>query len=96
VAILAVVVATVLLRSGEVRGVMAGAGLVWLVVLLFRGWAIATIRARRYLVRRSDWGDVTRLVVFFGLLVAGGFVVLLVFFAFLMPLDALDRIASGR
>src|SRR5687767_5114459 len=63
-------VAMVGFRSGLFRGALVAVGLVGLVLLFLRTWAILTARTRRYLVARSDWGDLTRLGLFLAIYVA--------------------------
>jgi hypothetical protein len=93
VAILVVAFGT--LRSGEFRGGLVFVGLWGLVLLFLRTWLIATARTRRYLITRSDWGDVPRLAALAGIFVTIPAVGAVVGYAFLLLMGALDRLARG-
>ena len=88
-------VATIGFRSGAFRGALVAVGLVGLVLLFFRTWAILTARTRRYLVSRSDWGDLTRLALLGAAYVAIPAIGAIAGLVLIGVMDALDRIASG-
>ena len=88
-------VATVGFRSGVLRCALVAVGLVGLVLLFFRTWAILTARTRRYLVARSDWGDLTRLGLFLAIYVAIAAIGVIAGLILIALMTALDRIAKG-
>ena len=88
-------VATVVFRSGALRGALVAVGLVGLVLLFFRTWAILTARTRRYLVSRSDWEDLPRLGLFLATYLAIGVVGVVAGLILIVVMGALDRVAKG-
>ena len=89
------IVAAVAFRSGVFRGALVLVGLVGLMLLFLRTWAILTARTRRYLVSRSDLGDLTRMALLAATYVAIPAVGAIAGFILIVVMGALDRIASG-
>jgi hypothetical protein len=84
----------ILLQGGLAAAILGGPGILAMMFVMLRTWAIAIARTRRALVNRTSWGDVTKLGVFYLLVLLSGIALLLAFLGSMLMISVVDNLVG--
>jgi hypothetical protein len=85
----------ILLQGGLAAAILGGPGILALMFVMLRTWAIAMARTRRALVNRTAWGDATKLGVFCLSVLLCGIALLLAYFGLLLSIDTVRTLVGA-